>query len=42
VAQLGSAQPQKYLLAKDDTLSENDNLSMREEEEVSLITGQEQ
>ena len=39
---LGSIQPQKYLLAKDDTLSEDDDLSMREEEEVGKIIGQEQ
>lgn len=39
---LGSTQPQKYLLAKDDTLSEDDDLSMREEEEVGKIIEQEQ
>jgi hypothetical protein len=42
VALLGSIQPPKYLLAKDDTLSEDDNLSMREEEEVGKIIGQQQ
>jgi hypothetical protein len=41
VAQAESAQTQRNLLAKDDTLSEDDDLSMREDEEVGIITGQE-
>lgn len=42
IAQAEPAQPQQNVLAKDDTLSEDDDLSMREDEEVGIITGQEQ
>ena len=42
IAQTELAQPQRNLLAKDDTLSEDDDISMREEEGVGTITGQDQ
>ena len=42
IAKTEPAQPQPNLLVKDETLSEDYDLSMREEEEVATNTGKEQ